>query len=90
MNSVMTLKWLEMHGLSNRRTHVDERVDREVKSLRLVRENACLTQDNTRLRSDYEDLAASTAMWIRLYEAALERANAATAECIRLSKPVLQ
>lgn len=86
MSSVMTMKWLETHGLASTRA----RVDPESRSLRLVRENACLTQDNNRLRSEYEDLAASTETWIRLYEAALARANAATAECHRLSTPVLQ
>jgi hypothetical protein len=85
MNSVMTLNWLEMRRLTGLR----QRVNEEDRGLRLVRENACLTQDNSRLRSDYEDLAASTRMWIRLYEAALERANmnASAVESSRSQQP---
>ena len=37
--------------------------------------------DNTRLRVEYENLLSSTETWIRLYEAALERGNAAVREC---------
>jgi hypothetical protein len=33
---------------------------------------------------EYEQLLSSTETWIRLYEAALERANAAVRECARL------
>ncbi len=41
-------------------------------------------QNNVRLRLQLKDLEASALSWIRLYEAALERANAATVECARL------
>jgi hypothetical protein len=80
MNSVMTLNGLAMRHLISSRVRVDE----ETRSFWVAKENACLTQDNTRLRSELKDLEASTNMWIRLYEAALERANAAAAECSRL------
>ena len=79
MNSVMTLNWLEMRRLSTSRVRVDE----ETRSLRLSRDNARLTDENRRLRSEYDDLAASTMMWIRLYEAALARANRASAAAER-------
>ena len=59
----------------------------DIRSLRLARENAALTLDNTRLRVEYEQLLSSTEIWIRLYEAALTRANAADAECLRLQQP---
>jgi hypothetical protein len=79
----MTLNWLEMRRQTSSRVRVDE----EARILRLARENACLTQDNARLRSEYDDLAASTNTWIRLYEAALERANMSAAECSGLQQP---
>ena len=83
MKSVMTL-----NGLATRyQTSPRVRVDEDTRSFWMAKENACLTQDNTRLRSDLKDLEASTNMWIRLYEAALERGNAAAAECSRLRQP---
>jgi hypothetical protein len=63
------------------RTNPHLRADPEMRNVRLARENACLLLDNTRLRVEYEHLLSSTETWIRLYEAALERANAATREC---------
>ena len=80
MNSVMTLNGLGMRGLAGFRARTHE----EIRNLRLARENADLMLENTRLRSEYDDLMGSAETWIRLYEAALERAHAATAECSRL------
>jgi hypothetical protein len=82
----MTLNWLEMRRATSSR----DRVEEETRTLRLTRENACLMQDNARLRSEFEDLAASTNTWIRLYEAALERANTAAAESSRRQQPAGQ
>ena len=80
MNSVMTLKALATRPVPGGRT----RVDNDARCFFLERENAYLTQNNARLRLHLKDLEASSNAWIRLYEAALERANAATAECARL------
>lgn len=80
MNAVMTLNALAMR----RTTTSPVRVDDETRDFLLERENACLTQSNTQLRLQLKDLEASTRTWIRLYEASLDRANAATAECARL------
>ena len=63
------------------RTNPHLRPNDDIRNVRLARENACLLLDNTRLRVEYEHLLSSTETWIRLYEAALERANAATREC---------
>jgi hypothetical protein len=76
----MTLNALAMR----RATSSPVTVDDETRNFLLERENACLTQSNTQLRLQLKDLEASTRTWIRLYEAALERANAVTAECARL------
>jgi signal-transduction protein with cAMP-binding, CBS, and nucleotidyltransferase domain len=43
--------------------------------LTLTRENARLADENHRLHQQYQDLLKSTDIWIRLYEAALDRAN---------------
>jgi hypothetical protein len=43
--------------------------------LRLTRENARLTDELARASATNEDLARSTAIWIRLYEAQLARAR---------------
>lgn len=80
MNSVTTLLGRDLPPLATLRVRPTE----DLRSLRLARENATLTLDNTRLRVEHEQLLSSTEIWIRLYEAALERANAATAECARL------
>ena len=65
----MSVNWLEMgrpqQNLPVRRTSDQER--------RLTQENARLTEENRRLRSVCNDLAASSELWIRLYEAALAR-----------------
>ena len=79
MNTVTTLK-----GFEPRLANVHARPNEDIRSLRLARENACLLLDNTRLRVEYEQLLSSTEIWIRLYEAALARANAAARECALL------
>jgi hypothetical protein len=71
----MTLNWLEARRISNARTRQDE----QARILTLTRENARLAEENHRLRQQYQDLAASTDIWIRLYEAALHRANGTAA-----------
>lgn len=71
MDTAMTLNWLEMRRISNARTRHDE----QARLLTLTRENARLAEENHRLHQQYRDLAASTDIWIRLYEAALDRAN---------------
>jgi hypothetical protein len=86
----MTLNPLEMRRLTSSRVRMDEDEHEESRSQRLARENARLAKVNARLRAEYEDLAGSTRMWIRLYEAALDRANAAAAECSRLRQPAAQ
>ena len=84
MNAVMTLNALAMR----RTTSSPVQVDDEMRNFWLERENACLTQNNARLRLQLKDLEASARAWIRLYEASLDRANAATAECARLREQV--
>jgi hypothetical protein len=84
MNSVMTLNGLATRPVANSRVTVDN----EARCFFLERENAYLTQNNARLRLQLKDLEASSVAWIRLYEAALSRANAATAECHRLRQLV--
>ena len=80
MNSVMTLD-----GLATRPEIASRvRVDHDARCFFLERENAYLTKNNTTLRLQMKDLEASSLYWIRLYEAALDRAKAATVECERL------
>lgn len=71
MDTAMTLNWLEMRRISNVRVRQDE----QARLLTLTRENARLAEENHRLFQQYQDLAASTEIWIRLYESALQRAN---------------
>ena len=80
MNSVMTLKAVAARPVTSSRVQVDN----DARCFFLERENAYLTQNNARLRLQLKDLEASSLSWIRLYEAALERAKAPTAECVRL------
>lgn len=80
MNSVTAINGRELPPFTTLRVRPNE----DIRGVRLARENACLTLDNTRLRVEYEQLLSSTEIWIRLYEAALGRANAAAAECARL------
>jgi CRISPR/Cas system type I-B associated protein Csh2 (Cas7 group RAMP superfamily) len=86
MNAVMTLNALAMRQTSSSPVQVDD----EIRNFWLERENACLTQSNARLRLQLKDLEASARRWIRLYEASLDRANAATAECARLRQQLEQ
>jgi hypothetical protein len=83
MNSMPTVNGRQRQQFAALRVRPSD----DIRSLRLARENASLALDNTRLRLEYEQLLSSTEIWIRLYEAALERANAATAECARLTLP---
>jgi hypothetical protein len=75
MDTAMTLNSLEMRRVTTVRTRLDD----QGRLLTLARENARLTEETQRLRQQVQDLAASNAIWIRLYEAALERANAVQA-----------
>ncbi len=75
MDTAMTLNWLE----TRRNTNARVRQDDQARILTLTRENARLAEENHRLRQQYQDLAASTEIWIRLYEAALHRANGTAA-----------
>ena len=79
MDSVMTSEAVDTRPVSAR-----ARVNNDARCFFLERENAFLTQNNTQLRLHLKDLEASSLSWIRLYEAALERAQALTAECERL------
>ena len=45
--------------------------------MRCARENVRLAQENQVLRQSYSDLTTAAETWIRLYESALARANAA-------------
>jgi len=74
MDTAMTLNWLEMRRISNARARLDD----QARILTLTRENARLAEENSKLRQQFQDLTASTDIWIRLYEAALERANGVT------------
>jgi len=81
MDTAMTLNWLDMRRISNARARLDD----QARILTLTRENARLAEENHRLHQQYQDLAASTDMWIRLYEAALERANGVGAALAAIS-----
>lgn len=76
MDTAMTLNWLEMRRISNARSRQDE----QARLLTLTRENARLAEENRRLYQQFQDLAASTEIWIRLYELALQRANGCVGE----------
>ena len=80
MNSVMTLNAAATRPVTSSRPQVEN----DARCFFLELENACLTQNNAKLRLQLKDLEGSAVAWIRLYEAALERANSATAECVRL------
>jgi hypothetical protein len=53
------------------------RVDEQTRTAQLARENRRLMEANEELCQSNADLTASADMWIRLYEAALLRANQA-------------
>ena len=73
MDAGMTFNWLDtrraatVHGAYTQRVSVD----------RLTREIARLQEENERLKRLHAELVGSAELWIRLYEAALERAAAA-------------
>jgi regulator of replication initiation timing len=71
MDAAMTFNWLE----SQRATTAQTRQTREANATRLAQENARLMDENERLRRRCADLACSAEMWVRLYEAALQRAG---------------
>jgi hypothetical protein len=78
MDTAMTLNWLEMRRTANARARQDD----QARILTLTRENARLAEEYHRLLQQFQDLSASTDLWIRLYEAALERANGVAAEAV--------
>ncbi len=78
MDTAMTLNWLEMRRTTNARARQDD----QARILTLTRENARLAEEYHRLLQQYQDLSASTGIWIRLYEAALERANGVAPEAV--------
>lgn len=74
----MTLNWLEMRRNTNARARQDD----QARILALTRENARLAEEYHRLLQQFQDLSASTDIWIRLYEAALERASGVAPEAV--------
>lgn len=75
MDTAMTLNWLEMRRMSSARARMDD----QTRMVRLARENVRLTEEVERLRDQFDLLTASSEEWIRLYEAALDRARAEAA-----------
>jgi hypothetical protein len=75
MDTAMTLNWLEMRRMSSARARMDD----QTRMVRLARENVRLTEEIERLRDQFDLLTASSEQWIRLYEAALDRARAEAA-----------
>lgn len=73
MNQLMPTDWQEMRRLSSERL----RAEQEARLFEAIRENARLSEENEYLRRACGDLTASAEQWIRLYELALARANAA-------------
>ena len=71
MNTAVAIDWMGLHRAQFSRVKVDE----QMRTVQLARENRRLMEANERLRQDNADLTASAEMWIRLYEAALTRAN---------------
>jgi hypothetical protein len=53
--------------------------EHELTQRHVVRENARLAEENETLRQSCADLTTAAESWIRLYESALRRANAAEA-----------
>jgi hypothetical protein len=58
---------------------LDIRVDQQHGLLECARDNVRLAQENETLRQSCADLTKAAETWIRLYESALARANAAEA-----------
>lgn len=71
MDSAIAWDWAEIRRARTTRASVDD----QVRAVQLARENIRLLEENERLRQENADLAGSAEMWIRLYEAALARAN---------------
>ena len=71
MDVAMAFNWTEIGRVGTSRTRVDD----QLRAVELARENMRLLEENERLRQENTDLAGSAEMWIRLYEAALARAN---------------
>lgn len=71
MDVAMAFNWTEMRRVGTGRAKIDE----QMRAVELARENMRLLEENERLRQQNADLAGSAEMWIRLYEAALARAN---------------
>jgi hypothetical protein len=73
MHTAMSLNWLEMRRLGQ--GGIAPRPDTRLREL--ARANLRLSDENAQLRQSCNDLTASAETWIRLYESALARANAA-------------
>ena len=71
MKTAVAVNWMDLHRAQFSRGRVDE----QMRTVQLARENRRLMEANEQLRQDNADLTASAEMWIRLYEAALTRAN---------------
>ena len=71
MKTAAAVDWMEVHRAQFSRVRVDERM----RTVQLARENRRLMDANEELRQNNTDLTASAEMWVRLYEAALLRAN---------------
>ena len=71
MKTAVAVDWMEMHRAQFSRGRVDE----QMRTVQLARENRRLMEANEQLRQNNADLTASAEVWIRLYEAALTRAN---------------
>ena len=71
MKTAVAVDWMELHRAQFSRVRVDE----QMRTVQLARENRRLMELNQQLRQNNADLTASAEMWIRLYEAALMRAN---------------
>jgi len=71
MKTAVAVDWMEVHRAQFSRVRVDE----QMRTVQLARENRRLMEANEELRQNNADLTASAEMWIRLYEAALLRAN---------------
>lgn len=74
MNRALAVNWTEERL---QRPWGAPHVDDQVRAVQLARENTRLAEENHRLRTQNADLAASAEIWIKLYEAALARANRA-------------
>ena len=61
------------------------RTEVEPRLVQWARENVRLAQENEVLRQSCADLTAASETWIRLYESALARANAAERQIAQLA-----